>query len=273
MVEGAAVIFPRLCKEIGHASTRPCGDKVYFLSRYLIREEEDGCEILEVIPDPVEKGMMRSIREERVLARPEEIFHYPDRVQIHDRARLVRLAQETGHRCTIFTGLDEHMTFVLDPDPIQFLTIHVYDVIPPLPTLSASVSALETTGLFGELDVVFDHHVRDLRGIQADVYPCRAAGFERTLDADRLTGGERVAGCRTASQLIRECYGEDFMREEICPLEQVREEPFIARCCRKEREGNGRWNGRSGVVVHWGAGPAEIYRAVCSLASQWRESA
>lgn len=273
MVEGAAVIFPRSCKEIGHASTRPCGEKVYFLSRYLIREGEGGTEILQVIPDPGEKGMMRSVREERVLARKDETFHYPERVQINDRARLVRIAQESGHRCTLFTGLDEHTTFVLDPDPTQFLTIHVYDVIPPLPTLSASVSALETTGLFGELDVVFDHHVRDISGIEADVFPCRAAGFERTLDADRLTGGETVAGCKTASQLISECYGVDFKREEICPLEQVREEPFIARCCRKEREGEGRWNGLSGVVVHWGAGPAEIYRAVCSLVLHWRRSA
>ena len=75
--------------------------------------------------------------------------------------------------------------------------------------------------------------------MQADVYPCRAAGYTRTLDADPMQGGEQVAGCLTGSQFFTECYGKDFVLENICPLESVREEPFIARCCRSERVGIG----------------------------------
>jgi hypothetical protein len=118
---------------------------------------------------------------------------------------------------------------------------------------------------------MFCHHIRDITQLRADVYPCRAAGFTRTLDADRMEGGERVAGCLTASQFLTECYGRDFTLENICPLESVREEPFIARCCRSERVGIGMYKGKSGAVVHWGASPADIARAVNDLVERWRK--
>ena len=264
------MIFPEHCKVVGIAAEKPCGDRVYALSRYLLRETDGGYELLEVVLDPSEKRVMREIVSSRVLATPYEIFPYPQMVQINDRTRLVRLAQESGYRCTVFTGLEENMTFVLDPDLQGFLAVHVYDVLPPRPTLSASLREMEAIGLFGELSVVFDHHVRDITAVPADVYPCRAAGYTRTLDADPLRGGERVAGCLTAQQLCTECYGTDFTLENICPLEQITEEPFIARCCRSEREGVGTWNGKLGAIVHWGASPAKIARSVQELVSRWR---
>jgi hypothetical protein len=264
------VIFPEHCKVVGVASAKPCGDRVYALSRYLLRETERGYELLEITLDPAKNRVMRVIMSSRVLATPEETCQYPEKVQLNDRARLVRLARESGHRCTVFTGLEENMTFVLDPDLSGFLTVHVYDVIPPRPTLSAALKEMEAIGLFGELSVVFDHHIRDITTVPADLYPCRAAGYTRTLDADPLQGGERVAGCLTAKQLCTECYGTDFVLENICPLEQVAEEPFIARCCRSEREGVSTWNGKFGAIVHWGAGPAKIARSVQELVSRWR---
>ncbi|OPX68312.1 MAG: hypothetical protein A4E37_00990 [Methanoregulaceae archaeon PtaB.Bin056] len=267
------MIFPRQCKEVGHASARPCGEKVYFLSRYLVHDTEEGPELLEVSLDQEERGLMRSVRESRVIAAAGEVTVHPVKVQIHDRTLLVRLAMASGTRCTIFTGLDEHTTFVLDPDIDEFQRVHVYDITPPRPSLSAAIRDLEAAGLFGDLDVVFAHSVLDISRLQADVYPCRASGFPRTLDADRPQGKDTVAGCMTGAQLIRECYGEDYRMVEICPLKMVNDEPFIARCCRKEREGIGVYNGKFGAVVHWGASPSQISRAVCSLVEQWRRRA
>jgi hypothetical protein len=265
------MIFPREYKVVGNASSKPCGDKVYFLSRYLIRDLVNGFELLEVEPDPNGKGLMRDILDSRVLAGPEDVSVYQEKVQLHDRAKLVQLACESGKRCTIFTGIDEHMTFVLDPDPREFITIHVYDVIPPRPTLSAAIRDLEETGIFGEFDVMFSHNLRDISQVEADVYPCRASGFTKTLDADLMLGGETVAGCMTASQLFNECYGKRFELRDICPLNIVSEEPFIARCCRKEREGIGLHNGKFGAVVHWGASPQRVFSAVIELLGEWRE--
>jgi hypothetical protein len=271
VVEATAMIFPRLCKEVGYASTKPCGDRVYFLSRYLIHETEQGHEVLEVLPGPKGKGMMRTVAGVKVLARTDEVSLYPQKVQLHDRSRLVRQAQESGTRCTIFTGHDEHTTFVLDPDISLFQTVFVYDITPPRPSLSATLRELEEAGMFGELDVIFEHTLRDISQIDAEVYPCHASGFQKTLDADLLIGGERVAGCQTAREILKECYHEGFEVMDICPLSMVTEEPFIARCCRKEREGIGIFGGKFGAVVHWGASPFEIFTAVRELLTQWRE--
>lgn len=264
------MIFPEQCKYVGFASTKPCGDLVYFLSRYLVRETGTGYEVREVTLDNVGKGMMRRIISSRIIAESREVYRYPEKVNLHDRTRLVQLAMETGYRCTIFMGLDEHMTFVLDPDLSGFCIIHVYDVTPPRPSLSSCIRELEAAGLFGELSVVFCHHIRDTTQVHADVFPCRAAGFTHTLDADPMQGGERVAGCLTGSQLYTECYGKNFTLDNICPLECVQEEPFIARCCRSEREGIGTWNGKSGAVVHWGADPEHIAHRVNELVLHWR---
>ncbi len=264
------MIFPERCKEVGYASTKPCGNRVYFLSRYLVRETEYGPELLEVQLDGKDLGLMRRICSEIPLASVEEVYRYPERVNIHDRGHLIRLACESGKRCTIFYGHDEHMTFVLDPDPAALLQIHVYDISPPLPVLSATIRELERTGLFGELDIGFIHHVTDISLIRSDVFPCRAAGFPRTLDADPVRSGDRVAGCRTGRDLVSEVYGAGAEFVETCPLSSVTSEPFIARCCRAERVGIGTYSGHFGAVVHWGASPAEIFDAVRELSVEWR---
>lgn len=88
---------------------------------------------------------------------------------------------------------------------------------------------------FCELEILF-YYIRDIREIGADVYPCKAGGFAKTLDTDRSSGNEQIAGCMTARQVLSECYGRDFPVVDICPANQVSEEPFIARCCRAERD-------------------------------------
>jgi len=266
------VIFPLICKGVGSGFGKPTGEHVYFLTQYLIREGSHGCEVLEVTTDREGDGCMRRVASARVLAQDADVYCYPEKVQIHDRTRLVRLAIESGRRCTVFTGLDEHMTFVLDPDLSGFLRIHVYDIIPPRPSLSACIQDLEACGLFGELEIVFDHHVHDIRDAMADMYPCRAAGFSRTLDADVPSTGERVAGCTVGARISREYYQREVDLHDTCPLREVREEPFIARCCRKEIEGVGRFDGRIGAVVHWGSSPRTIASSIEELVAAWRDA-
>ena len=149
------MIFPEQYKHVGHASTKPCDDKVYFLSRWLLRDTPGGHELLEVTLDPAQKSMMRAVLSSRILAQKNEVYHYPEKVNLHNRTRLVELAVDTGYRCTIFTGHDEHQTFILDPDLSGFLKIHVYDVSPPRPSLSSCIRELEDAGLFGDLSVQF----------------------------------------------------------------------------------------------------------------------
>ena len=266
------MIFPVHCKEVGVDTGKSCGDRVYFLTRYMIRERNGSYEILEVDQHPDDRGPMRRVVSLRAIAGGKDVAMHPSPVNLHDRTNLVRLALESGHRCTLFRGLDEHTTFVCDPDPSSLLAIHVYDIVPPPRAhLSATIRDLERDGLFGEFGVEFHHHIRDIREIGADVYPCRAGGFSHTLDSNRVRRGEKVAGCMTGAQILRECAGPEVLLEEICPLESVRAEPFIARCCRGEREGVRVFRGRFGGVVHWGATPWTIAETVKKVAMGWRE--
>ena len=68
------MIFPPHCKYVGMVTGTPCGeDRVYFLSRYLIRETAEGPEVLEVESDPEGAGLMRRVLSTRVLATADEI--------------------------------------------------------------------------------------------------------------------------------------------------------------------------------------------------------
>ena len=265
------MIFPAHCKCVGYAGDKPVGDQVYFLSEYLIHEVPGGHEILEVKVGEG-AGMMRPVRSIRTIVGIDDICHYPDRVILHNKGDLIRRAAETGKRCTIFTGIDEHMTFVCDPDLSAIQTVHVYDVIPPRAHLAETLKSLEETGLFGELAIRFEYHIRDIRETGADVFPCRAGGFSRTIDTHPLLGNEQVAGCLTARQVLAECYGKEFSIIDICPANAASEGPFIARCCRAERAGLQEINGCQGVVVHWGSSPRQIADAVFELANQWRNA-
>ncbi len=265
------MIFPKECKEVGYAETKPCGDRVYFLSEYGVRKTEQGHEIIRFYKGPRETGLMRTVDRIEVVVPAGEVTWYPHRVNIHNRAGLVRLAAESGARATIFRGLDEHITFIVDPDFREFLTIHVYDVVPPpLPSLSYAIRDIEATGMFEETGVMFTHTITNTGNVKAEVHPCRAAGFVRTLDADTMEGGEVIAGCLASAGVYRECYGDDFRLKDICPLGTVKKEPFITRCCQKDRVGPITVNGLSGTVVHFGASPPAIYAAVTRLAEAWR---
>ncbi|MDD1728075.1 MAG: hypothetical protein LUQ50_03265 [Methanospirillum sp.] len=258
------MIFPPHCKCVGYAGNKPVGDQVYFLSQYLIHEVPEGYEILGVeVGEGI--GMMRPVKQVSLIARADEVFQYPERVILHNRGDLILRAADTGRRCVIFTGIDEHKTFICDPDPGVLCTVHVYDVTPPRAHLAETIRSLEATGLFGELEIRFEYHIRDIRETGADVFPCRAGGFSRTIDSDPLAGGEQVAGCMTARQVLSECYGHDFPVIDVCPANAVDAEPFIARCCRAERSGLQDINGKHGVVVHWGSSPKYIADAVYEL--------
>lgn len=265
------MIFPEFCKNVGYASEKPVGECVYFLSQYLLKKTGDSFEVLAVTLAEG-KGMMRNVLSSRVIATVNEVTLYPERVLLHNRGDLIRRALQSKTRCTIFTGIDEHMTFICDPDPQDILTVHVYDVTPPRPHLAETIRELDETGLFGELEISFSYHINDIRTIGADVYPCRAGGFPRTIDTHHLDGGEQVAGCLTARLILSECYGTEFPIIDICPANAAGEEPFIARCCRLDRAGLQIIQGKTGIVVHWGDSPRKICDAVYELAGMWKKT-
>ncbi len=264
------MIFPKECKFVGNAATSPLGDKVYFLTEYLIHPTPDGIEVLKIQPkDGI--GLMRDIESVELVAGSKDTFVWKKEVNTHDRAGLVRKALSTKKRCTVFGKEDDHMTFVCDPDLSTFETVHVFDITPPNPSLVDTLTGLESLGFFETENIVFDHHIRDISKLDTEIYPCRAGGFPHTLDRDIPPKGSRIACCRTGRQICHENYGYDFEFEDICPITQVNREPFIARCCRAENSGIGMYNGYFGAVVHWGANPKTIADALFAMIKEWRE--
>ena len=265
------MIFPKECKVVGNASTQPLGDKVYCLTQYLIRPSGDSFEVLKVTPKEGDT-MMREIESVEVIAEAKDVAVWNGEIFTpHDRAGLIQKALSTGKRCTIFGEKHNHMTFVLDPDLSEFCKVHVYDITPPRPTLSATLKELERIGFFETDNICFEHHIKDIAKIEGDVYPCKAGGFEKTLDRDIPEHGNHIVCCQTGRQITHENYGDDFTFEETCPLSMVQEEPFIARCCRIERTGIRKINGKFGIVVHWAAPAKVIANSVESLMYEWRK--
>lgn len=278
------MIFPLSCKFVGNASSMPYGEKVYFLTRYLIHQIDDGSdedsggntsnkqsfEVFAVKPaDGL--GLMREIAEITRIAGPDDIAIWSEEVNPHNRADLISKALSTGKRCTIFGSQSDHMTFVCDPSFSEFDTVHVFDNVPLRATLSETLKVLESVGYFEADAIRFEHHVRNIAHIEADVYPCRAAGLSRAIDRDNLRDGDKVACCKTGRQICNENTSAKLEFEEICPTHFINAEPFITRCCRVDEAGIQEINGFFGVVVHWVSSPREVSEALDKMLFEWRK--
>ena len=263
------MIFPVSCKFVGNASSMPHGDKVYFLSQYLLHKTGSGIEILEVEPAEGET-LVRDIKSVKVLAKAEDVHIWEGIVNPHNRADLIRKAMSTGKPATVFGSESDHMTFVLHPSLDGFETVHVYDNVPPKAALSETLKSLESIGYFEPDNIIFEHHIENIAEYGADVYPCRAGGFPRTLDRASVQDGDVVACCKTGRQICEETSDADLEYRETCPVTRIEEEPFIARCCRMDEARIQVRNGCFGVVVHWAAPPREIAEALDGMLSEWR---
>ena len=264
------MIFPVSCKFVGNASTMPHGEKVYFLTQYLIKSTENGLEILEVTPGDGD-GLLRPVKSVKLLAGPKDIAVWEEQVNPHDRADLIRKAMTTGKRATIFGSTTDHMTFVIDPSFDEFETIHVFDNTPPKASLSETLRSLESIGYFEPDNIIFEHHIEDISEYEADVYPCRAGGFPRTLDRANVKEGDIVACCKTGRQICEETSDAELTFRETCPVTRIDKEPFITRCCRMDEAGIQVRNGCFGVVVHWAAPPREICESLDAMLFEWRK--
>ena len=275
------MIFPEEYKFVGIKDRERRGESVYFATEYLI--SRDGPSLYHVTSRGT--GFMREVVGLEPISFGQEIVFYPDIVDTRNRAQLIELA---GGLCrskkvntVVFRGLDEHITFVKDPDPAQVLTIEVLDVSPPDPPWLVHVlGGLEACGILGELMVRFVPHILDLRRFDcASVYyPCRASGLGRSLDTDPVIHEHpMIVGCAISREIfLANNPGKDFEFVNICPLHSsesvfLPSGPFITRCCRSEQRGMTSKNGQPGMVVHWGDGPWKIAEAVRCLVQDLRK--
>ena len=263
------MIFPDEYKLVGvkRSTNSTTEELIYFLTDYLIVEKEnsDTCnanyEVYYVKKNG--EGLLRKIEYLELIASGEEVIKYDEELNLRNRTLLIETAVNlcSGKVNTIiFTGLDKHVTFVHKPDPFSIIYIEILDVVPPEPSwLSMVVRRLETSGIFGDLQVHFAEKVIDLRHFEGPntVFPCSASGLKgKYLDSNIfIENGHLLVGCEISKTIFEMCFPElEYSFINICPLKSeilVPSRPFITRCCRSENSGLVNISGFEGVVVHW----------------------
>lgn len=282
------MIFPQEYKHVGVTYIPPEdseNEPIYFLSQYIIVNRCEGENkkywLYEVQHEG--QGLLREARDITLIAGPDNIMNYEETLNIKNRNLLIETALSLckGDITTVlFTGIDNHVTFVHDPDLSEIIEIEILDVAPPYPSrLCDVVRRLEKSGIFGEFGMRFTENIVDLKQFEGKntVFPCSASGLSgKCLDSDIITEpGSLLVGCEISQALFESRFpGLDYDFISICPFSSdivKPTKPFIARCCQAERSGQVTINGIPGATVHWGASEFQVADAIRSLVRRLKE--
>jgi hypothetical protein len=244
------------------------GREAYRRTRYLVVRGRDGVALLEVAKAS-EEPLFSPITDVEVLAGPEEsTWLTGPEVDVGVPAQLCRaaLAAAPDTRCVIVKGRYEHVSFILDPEPIR---LRVVEVAPPQPPklLDQARRVLEAAEDLPpvrlEPEIVDIVALARQRPSRRYLYPCRGSGAA-PQGADVFYLDERpprrdwvLVGCERSREIHRHLYGDDPPYLEMCPRELVTpgDGPVLTKCCRLEQGIE-----RDGLVVRvpWGATLAEV---------------
>ena len=269
------MIFPEEYKNIGICHENDdISSKIYFLSEYLLKQEDGQWNLYQVNSN--KSPILTTVESLELIATSDQILWYDKKLNIKDRTLLIETANKF---CTekintvIFTGIDEHVTFVHQPDITAITTIEVLDIEPPLPWLADCIQRLERSGIFSDLQIRFEYNITNLKQFEDEntVFPCCCSGLKgQFLDSSKIEGTDLIViGCEISDTILKTKYPTlKYERYSFCPFSSDLVKPnkmFIARCCRKEMCGPTTINGYKGTVVHWGATEHDIAVAVRNL--------
>lgn len=225
----------------------------------------------------------------RVLARTEECGYVrDDRADLGIASHLAGAARRCpGARCVVVEGRYSHVSFILNPDPID---LTVVDVVPPTPSKLAD-QVRRVLDVAEDLPpVAVTERIIDSRELLAEarqpspepqvLVPCRGGGVD--IDGAAVSylderpepaGAWTLLGCQRSRQIHDWFYGaEPAEVVDWCPRRFVgpaatddHGELVLSRCCLLE-EGVERRGGA--VWVPWGGTLAEVRRAVELLVSE-----
>lgn len=213
-----------------------------------------------------------------LLAGPEETAVVRDPgVDTGVPTQLARVAARDapGVRCVVVHGRYEHVSFILDPDPVP---LRVVEVVPPHPPKLLDQAQRV-------LQVAEDLPPVDLRAVTVDLvelartrpaprylFPCRGSGAApegaevRYLDERPPREDWVLVGCARSRQLHRWFYGDEPPSVEMCPRELLAsgdvapsEVPTLTKCCLREFDVE---PAEDAVVVPWGATLEEVHEGL-----------
>jgi hypothetical protein len=244
------------------------GREAYRRTRYIVTRGRDGVALL-AVAKASEEPLFSPITDVEVLAGPDEsTWLTSPKVDVGVPTQLCReaLAGAPDARCVIVQGRYEHVSFILDPEPIR---LRVVEVAPPHPPklLDQARRVLEVAEDLPPVqlqpEVVDIVELARQRPSRSFLYPCRGSGAAPEgaevfyLDERPPRRDWVLVGCERSCQIHRQFYGDDPPYLEMCPHELVLPGggPVLTKCCqledRIERDG-------LVVVVPWGATLAEV---------------
>lgn len=260
------------------------GREAYFRTRFVIarrRDQPDQVALVELARDGSSE-LFSPAPAARVLAGAEECAYVrDDQADLGIASHLAAAAQRhPSARCVVVEGRYSHVSFILNPNPIE---VTVVDVVPPAPSKLADQvrRVLDSTE---ELPpVIVTERIIDSRDLLAGLpesegssqqvlVPCRGGGVDiddaavSYLDQrPEQTGPWVLLGCQRSRQIHNWFYGtEPTEVVDWCPRRFVgptadQDDLVLSRCCLLE-EGVERRGGA--VWVPWGATLAEVRQAV-----------
>ena len=223
--------------------------------------------------------LFSSITHVELLAGPDEAvyIHAPD-VDLGVPSQLARAARQhaPGVRCVIVQGRYEHVSFILDPDPIR---VRLAEVAPPYPAklLDQVQRVLEVAEDLPP--IVLEPQIFDLLDLAATqpaaryLFPCRGSGIA-PAGAEVFYLDERpprhdwvLVGCERSRQIHRHFYGDLPPTVEMCPRELVRpgQDLILTKCCSLEE---GVLQDGTMTVVPWGASLNEVHAGLRRLVAE-----
>lgn len=190
---------------------------------------------------------------------------------------LAKAANEhaSGFRCVVVAGRHGHVSFLLDPDPVQ---VRVVDVAPPYPAklVDQAQSVLDVSDDLPPVELLADvTDLADLAGTRPAtryLLPCRGSGV--VLETDTAYLDERppdaewvLVGCARSREIHRWFYRRDAPFVEMCPrrLAGPTSGLTLTKCCLLEEEAYERTGGCT--VVPWGASLTLVKAALVDLVS------
>jgi hypothetical protein len=244
------------------------GREAYRRTRYIVVRGRDGVALLEVAKAS-EEPLFSPITDVEVLAGPaESVWLTSPEVDVGVPTQICReaLAGAPDARCVVVQGQYEHVSFVLDLEPIR---LRVVEVAPPQPPklLDQARRVLEVAEDLPPVQL--DPEIVDIvalarqRPSRQYLYPCRGSGAAPEggevfyLDERPPRQDWVLVGCERSREIHRHFYGDDPPYLEMCPRKLVApaDGPVLTKCCQLEDRIE-----RDGLVVRvpWGATLAEV---------------
>ena len=254
------------------------GREAYRRTRFIVAHGNAGAALVRVRKQS-DEPLFSPIVEADLLAGPDETeFITAPGIDVGVPSQLARAAAGAapGTRCVVVQGRYEHVSFILNPQPVP---VRVVDVAPPYPAKLVDQAGRVTDMAEDLPPVSIRPDVIDLTALARQhpashyLFPCRGSGAAPSgaevsyLDERPPRRDWVLVGCERSREIHRHFYGGDAPAVEMCPRELLAAQgaasgPVLTKCCRLEEEIE-----QAGlmVVVPWGATLGHVQQGLRQL--------